>query len=386
MPGGIGKVTDKPVNLPMADNRPEAACYQKEPLLKSFEDPAAGSWVKGRLETAVGPVYRVSTNLNFSDQIGSVKARFGFGRMSYNIPPALYAIGMPDNTSPVLVSANYKLSFDHLRRELSGLNLWIMVLDTKGINVWCAAGKGSFGTAELLRMIETTHLAGLVSHRILILPQLAAPGVSAHTVRKESGFKVVYGPVRASDIKLFLAAGNKAEPAMRRTHFNITDRLVLAPVELISMFIPLSILAAALFLLNLAAALINKSQISFSYLIGNTLSELVPFFVALLVGIILVPALLPYIPGRALAWKGWVLGMLWALIYTVFVTVPASWLHTTALYLILPAITAFLGMNFTGSTTYTSLSGVIKEMGYALPLIIISAGIGLVALVAGYFI
>jgi hypothetical protein len=387
LPGGFVKVNNEPIKLPMAaDQGEEAVCCPEEPLLLSYGDPAEANWVTGQLETTAGSVYRIATNPDRHDLIGSFKARWGFGRMNYTIPPALYAVGKPDNTSPVLVSANYKLSFDHLRRELTGLNLWILVLDTKGINVWCAAGKGSFGTAELLRMIDASRLVEVVSHRTLILPQLAAPGVSAHTVRKESGFRVVYGPVRAADIPAFLSAGNKAEPAMRRTQFNLPDRLVLAPVELTGMIIPLSIFGAALFLLNLAALVIKGSPVSFSLLISQTLSELAPFFIAMLVGIILVPALLPYIPGRPLAWKGWVLGMLWTFIYTTFISVPAGWLHTATFYLTLPAITAFLGMNFTGSTTYTSLSGVIKEMGYALPVIIFSAGLGLVALVAGYFV
>ena len=85
-------------------------------------------------------------------------------------------MGSPSPDSPVLVSANYKLSFDVLRRSLAGIDAWILVLDTKGINVWCAAGKGTFGTEELLRRIAAVRLGEVVSHRRLVLPQLGAPG------------------------------------------------------------------------------------------------------------------------------------------------------------------------------------------------------------------
>ncbi len=85
--------------------------------------------------------------------------------MDYAIDPGLYALGDPDRESPVLVSANYKMSFDDLRSALPGRNLWILVLDTKGINVWCAAGKGTFGTEELVKRIEASHLKEIVSHR-----------------------------------------------------------------------------------------------------------------------------------------------------------------------------------------------------------------------------
>lgn len=370
--------------LPMAEDSGQACCPGDQ-TSNSVNDAAGASWVAGEIKTAAGPVYRVSTSLTVNDAIGTVKTRLNLGRMNYLINPALYAVGNPDDKSPVLVSANYKLSFDSLRFKLPGLNLWILVIDTKGINVWCAAGKGTFGTAEVVRMVEATGLANIVSHRTLILPQLAAPGVSAHEVKRLSGFKVNYGPVRAADIPAFLASGNRAEAAMRRTRFNLADRMVLAPVELVGMVIPTAILAALLFTLNLVAALVSDGMVSIMLLLNRSLSDLAPFLAAMLIGIILVPALLPYIPGRALAWKGWVLGILWTLAYTTYIAPGAGWLQISAYYLTLPAIPAFLGMNFTGSTTYTSLSGVVKEMNYALPLIIASSALGLIALITAYF-
>ena len=371
--------------LPMAEDSGQACCPGDQ-TSNSVNDAAGASWVAGEIKTAAGPVYRVSTSLTVNDAIGTVKTRLNLGRMNYLINPALYVVGNPDDKSPVLVSANYKLSFDSLRFKLPGLNLWILVIDTKGINVWCAAGKGTFGTAEVVRMVEATGLANIVSHRTLILPQLAAPGVSAHEVKRLSGFKVNYGPVRAADIPAFLASGNRAEAAMRRTRFNLADRMVLAPVELVGMVIPTAILAALLFTLNLVAALVSDGMVSIMLLLNRSLSDLAPFLAAMLIGIILVPALLPYIPGRALAWKGWVLGILWTLAYTTYIAPGAGWLQISAYYLTLPAIPAFLGMNFTGSTTYTSLSGVVKEMNYALPLIIVSAALGIIALITVYFI
>ena len=80
-----------------------------------------------------------------------MKVRWGIGRMNYRVDPGLYSLGNPDALSPVLVSANYKMSFDRLRESLPGRNAWILVLDTDGVNVWCAAGKGTFGTEELTR-------------------------------------------------------------------------------------------------------------------------------------------------------------------------------------------------------------------------------------------
>ena len=371
--------------LPMINDNEEITCCSTGISETTYGDPVDETWVSGRMETAVGTVYQISTTLESGDLVGSLKARWGFGRMDYTVPPRLYAVGEPGEESPVLVSANYKLSFDHLRRELKEVDAWVLVLDTKGVNVWCAAGKGTFGTAELLRMLKLTRIMELVAHRSLILPQLSAPGVSAHLVKKESGFRVIYGPVRAADLKQFINSGYKADQEMRRTSFNLKDRLVLAPIELVGMFVPLTIFAVVILILNLISGLVSDSEIAITFLLSETAYDLFPFTIALLVGIILVPALLPYIPGRALAWKGWLLGMFWAIVYTSFTANATGWAHILSLLLLLPAIPAFLGMNFTGSTTYTSLSGVIKEMEIALPLIIISGGLGAIALILSYF-
>jgi CO dehydrogenase/acetyl-CoA synthase gamma subunit (corrinoid Fe-S protein) len=134
------------------------------------------------IDTSKGAVPIVSTSLSTGDIFGACKVRFGIGRMDYKINPGLYAVGNPDNESPVLVSANYKLTFDTLRKNLSGLDCWILILDTNGVNVWCAAGKGTFGSEEVVNRIEKTGLSDIVTHRKLILPQLSASGVSAQEV------------------------------------------------------------------------------------------------------------------------------------------------------------------------------------------------------------
>ena len=152
-------------------------------------------------------------------------ARWGVDRSGHRVAPGLYALGNPTPDSPVFVTANYTLSFDALRSELVGVDGHILVLDTKGINVWCAAGKGTFGTEELVHRIEVSQLRGLVAHRTLILPQLGAPGIAAHEVKQRSGFKVEYGPVRAADLPAYLQT-HQASPEMRQVLFPLVDRLV----------------------------------------------------------------------------------------------------------------------------------------------------------------
>jgi len=107
-------------------------------------------WTAGSVQTPGGPVYRVSGDWSRDDRWGMIKSRISAFRMAYSVAPGLYAVGEPGPDAPVLVTANYKLTFDIVRRAVSGMHAWLLVLDTKSINVWCAAGKGTFGTDELV--------------------------------------------------------------------------------------------------------------------------------------------------------------------------------------------------------------------------------------------
>jgi len=314
-------------------------------------------------------VMKTTPFLTLQDRMGSWKARWGIGRMKFIVAPGVYALGTPDAASPVLVTSNYKMSFDALRKELVGVHAWILVLDTRGINVWCAAGKGTFGTAELVRRIADTGLAQLVTHRTLVLPQLGAPGVSAHEVAKQSGFRVVYGPVRAKDVKAFLDAGMQATAEMRRVHFTVYDRLVLTPVELVGAIKPVLIVLFVGFFL------------SYFGLVRLGWMDLIAFLGAVFMGAVATPVLLPWVPGKAFAFKGAFVGMAWALVAAELALGQGAALFRVAeMLLILPAITAYLAMNFTGASTYTSLSGVLKEMKVAVPLMIAAVGSGAILL------
>ena len=190
-------------------------------------------------------IRQTTSNITWANRWDHFLARWGVNRNEHRISPGLYRLGNPTEDSPVFVTANYTLSFDALRSALAGFDGYILVLDTRGINVWCAAGKRTFGTKELVHRIETTALQDIVTHRVLLLPQLGAPGVAAHEVRKRTGFKVEYGPVRADDLPEYLQT-RQATPEMRRVRFPLTDRLVLAPVELVH-YLPHLLITALIF-------------------------------------------------------------------------------------------------------------------------------------------
>jgi hypothetical protein len=321
----------------------------------------------------------------FGDRAGAVLARCAVGRMRYAVAPGLYAIGRPTPQSPVFVSANYKLSFDHLRRALAGRDGWILVLDTKGVNVWCAAGKGTFGTEEVVARVEAVQLADTVSHRTLVLPQLGAPGVSAHEVRAKCGFRVVYGPVRAADLPAFLDAGMQATPAMRRVRFGLLDRLVLVPVELVLGARYALLAALGLFLLGG----LGRGGWSAARMLSDGVRSAVLLLIAFLTAVVLTPALLPWLPGRAFASKGAWVGLALDAALLLFVRGHPGYfggpLGTAGWLLLIPALASFLGMSFTGASTYTSLSGVRREMRAAVPLQAAFALLGIALWLVGRF-
>jgi hypothetical protein len=295
-------------------------------------------------------------------------ARLGVKREQHLIEPGLYAMGKPTKDSPVFVSANYTLSFDSLRSALHGNDCYILVLDTKGINVWCAAGKGTFGTNELLHRIEAVGLNDVVSHRTLIVPQLGATGVDAMEVRARSGFKVEFGPVRAADLPEYLKT-HQATEEMRRVRFTLSDRIVLIPVEMKNLLIPVLIASVILALVGnyKAAAAVIAAAVS---------------------GLVLFPILLPWIPSTDFSTKGFLIGGLTALPFALDslygMTDEIMWLRyvwALAYMLVIPPISAFLALNFTGSSTFTSVTGVKREIFTYMPKIAWIFGIGIILII-----
>ncbi|MBN1168164.1 MAG: carbon monoxide dehydrogenase [Methanospirillaceae archaeon] len=316
-----------------------------------------------------------TSTLTVADHWDHLNARLGFRRMKHTVQPGLYRIGNPTPESMVFVSANYTLSFDALRSSLTGYDAYILVIDTKGINVWCAAGKGTFGTGEIVSRIQKTDLSTIVSHRNIIIPQLGAPGVSAHEVAQRSGFTVRYGPVRATDIPRFLKT-RTITPAMREVTFSLRDRLVLIPVELVH-------------ILKFAIPAILLSGILVSWDLSYRI------LLAIIAGTILFPMLMPYLPTKDFSTKGFFLG------WIIFLPCAVGTLLSQngdmiiragmalAELLVFPAVVAYLALNFTGSTPFASRSGVKKEIhryirpmaGLFLGGVLLSAGMGILSLV-----
>ncbi|OGW30936.1 MAG: hypothetical protein A3J81_09040 [Nitrospirae bacterium RIFOXYB2_FULL_43_5] len=325
-------------------------------------------------------VSKVSSEWTWTDHFGQIRCRISSLRMRYTVGPGLYAVGEPDRESDVFVTANYKLSFDILRRELKGLNAWIIVLDTKGINVWCAAGKGTFGTDELISRINEINLHNVVAHRRIIVPQLGAVGVNARIVQQRTGFRVYFGPVHAKDIPAYIRAGYIKTPEMRLVRFNMMDRLVLTPMEINPAMKKFPLFGLIILLLFG----IQPSGILFK----DAWEEGMPFLIfgltAVFSGAFMTPLLLPFIPFRSFAVKGWLTGVI--AVFALMQGIGGFWHYSSLLplvaaYIFFPLASSYIALQFTGSTTFTNMSGVKKELKIGVPVYLTATATSLLILV-----
>lgn len=332
-------------------------------------DHAIIKWVK--IENMSVPF--ISTELSFIDRWETVKVRLGINRDDYKVPTGLYGIGNPKIDSDILVTCNYKLTFDQLRNDLKNQDLWLLILDTKGVNVWCAAGKGTFSSKELIYQLDKWKVKELLKNNRIILPQLGAPSIEPHKIKKIYGVDIEYGPIRSSDFISYKESDYQATSKMRLVSFNLRDRMVLTPLEFINHFKYFLYSLVIVFILNVLG-------------FGIDFIVVAPVLLSLIVGTFLFPMLLPFLPFRSFSLNGMLLGVpITAMIVwgeNVF-RMPSSIFLKLGYAIINLCLVSYLSFNFTGSTTFTSLSGVKIESKYFKVLFKIGIFLSLVFLLIG---
>ena len=334
-------------------------------------------YVIGFLATSGGRIPRVATRPDPWDRLGTCRARLGLDRNRYTVNPGLYAIGTPSPDSPILVTANYKLTFDAVRFALAGRDVWMLVADTRGINVWCAGGKGTFSAEAIVEQVRKTGLERIVGHRRLILPQLGANGVRVRDIRAATGFTAEFGPIRAHDLPRYLDHGEDA--AMRAVTFSLRERAEVIPVELVLGGKPLLWALAAALVLSLVGAEFSLAAIRARWVLAATATGL-----GVLGGTILFPLLLPWLPTRIFSLGGAGLGMMAATLLPLLFPA-ASWPALLGAGTWAMVLAAWLALNFTGSTPYTAPSGVEKEMRRAIPALAAGAVLAAALFIRGNF-
>lgn len=156
----------------------------------------------------------------------------------------LVRIGNPGRNAPVFLTGNYHLTVEKVKRALRGLDAYLLIANSRGVNVWCAATGGHLTHHDVISVLKTSGIEAHVDHRRVILPQLAAPGVEGKIVRKKTDWKVIWGPAYAEDIPAFLGNELKKTQAMRKVKFPWKQRVEMSvawafPISVVSALITL---------------------------------------------------------------------------------------------------------------------------------------------------
>jgi hypothetical protein len=199
-------------------------------------------------------------------------------------------------------------------------------------------------------------------------------------VLQETGFRVSYGPVRAKDIPTYIASGYTSSAKMRTIIFPLIERLILTPMEInpaLKKYYPLF----ALLIFTVFG--LQPSGIFFRDAWSGGFPFLVLGLVSVFTGAFLTPVLLPLIPFRSFALKGWIAGVLSVLAVSGMpgVCMPDAHMLRAAAYLFFPLASSYIALQFTGSTTFTGMSGVKKELKLAIPLYIAGSASSVVLLI-----
>jgi len=185
---------------------------------------------------------RVAHQWTGEERWNALRCRLGRFGASSRVAPGLYALGQPDADSPAVATSSYRLTFDQLRRGLAGISCWVLVLDTRGLDVASAAAGGQLGTDEVVSRLISSRLERVVSHWRIVLPGLASDAVDASEVAARTGFECVPGPSAAADLPAFLnrrawaqgaaGAAGAQRPPEARPAFTVVDALALVASEI----------------------------------------------------------------------------------------------------------------------------------------------------------
>jgi NAD-dependent dihydropyrimidine dehydrogenase PreA subunit len=161
-------------------------------------------------------------------------------------PHGVERIGRPGPNAPVLVTGNFTLTVRRVKQTLARRDAWLLVANSNGINVWCAAGGGHLTHHEVIAAIRASGISQLVRHRDLVLPQLSASGIERRKITEATGWTATWGPARLEDLPEFLDRGQRVKKAHRFMHFPLWERLEMALVWTVPMTL-MTVLAVGFF-------------------------------------------------------------------------------------------------------------------------------------------
>jgi ubiquinone/menaquinone biosynthesis C-methylase UbiE len=146
------------------------------------------------------------------------------------IEPGIYKSGNPNSKSPIIVTANYLFTYIRLMKDIQEIDAWVLCVDSRGINVWCAARGPDFGNKQIIEAVKASGIGKKTDSKTLYLPQLAAGGVAVPKLPKNTEdfpFRSVkYGPVWSKHLPQYLKDKPAKKPDfMKLAKFTLYHRM-----------------------------------------------------------------------------------------------------------------------------------------------------------------
>lgn len=276
-------------------------------------------------------------------------------RRTYALEPGLYFTGNRyDRDTPLLVTANYHLTVFLLARRLRGRNARLLIIDSDGINVWCAAGKGQFSNREIVRQLDRYDSEILTGNRklTLILPKFGMSGLDLRELR-EKGYRPVIGPLYARDVPGFLDGARLENRSDDRVLFGLQARLFTWLPGFLQ-FLGYSLLLALVL-----------------FIAEKGLGWPVPLGLMGITALLATayPILFPVLPGKRFSIKG-----LWLALFVsvgIYASHVAGYVAVSDLIAAVPftfATSLFFALSYTGNSAVSNYSRVRMETVRFLPL------------------
>ncbi|MFW9827934.1 MAG: methyltransferase domain-containing protein [Candidatus Thorarchaeota archaeon] len=300
------------------------------------------------------------------------------------IEPGLYQSGNPDVDSPIIVTANYLYTYVKVMRAIKEENIWVLCVDSKGINVWCAARGNNFGNKQLIEAVQATGLANFTKKKTLILPQLSAGGISAPLIKSEEPnfpFNVLFGPVWVKDLPKYLEERPTKKPdKMKLAKFTISHRVRAAITHITFLYRKIFLLPSLLLLIFLLIlGILGLLPIANLWIIGE-------IWLWIVIANLLIAILFPITNfSRKFITKGVIFGIINILLFGI-----VSWILSESIFSIILSLSFyfwlafFSTMSFSGYTMATSPREIQEEYPIFSKVNMILLSIGLITKAIGF--
>ncbi|UCD91089.1 MAG: acetyl-CoA decarbonylase/synthase complex subunit gamma [Desulfobacterales bacterium] len=121
------------------------------------------------------------------------------------VTEGIYEIGSPDESSPVMVTTNFALTYFIVSGEIEGSKVpsWLLIKEAEGLSVLTAWAAGKFSGDDVGLFVKKCGIMDKVKHTELIIPGYAA-AIAGDVEEELPGWTITVGPREAAHIPAFL--------------------------------------------------------------------------------------------------------------------------------------------------------------------------------------